>query len=158
MEKSAAQKRRSKWIVIGSIIALVGIIGIAVGVGVAVSQRNSSSSSSSSSPSSGSNGPTQTDPNDPSTFVKDPKLHKAFYGMAYTPEGSLLPECGNSLEAVIKDIQVLSQLTSRVRLYGADCNQTALVLEAIKQTKVDMQVYVVLRAWISEICKADWTM
>ncbi|KAJ3564840.1 hypothetical protein NP233_g8028 [Leucocoprinus birnbaumii] len=37
--------------------------------------------------------------------------------------------------------QLMSQLTGRIRLYGADCNQTALVLEAIKQTKVDMQVY-----------------
>jgi len=54
----------------------------------------------------------------------------------------------------------MSQLTTRVRLYGADCNQSALVvsisryrplgnrtnclsdqLEAIKQTKVDMKVY-----------------
>lgn len=26
-------------------------------------------------------------------------------------------------------------------MYGADCNQSALVLEAIKQTKVDMQVF-----------------
>jgi exo-beta-1,3-glucanase (GH17 family) len=33
------------------------------------------------------------------------------------------------------------RLPQRIRLYGADCNQSALVLEAIKQTKVDMQVY-----------------
>jgi len=35
----------------------------------------------------------------------------------------------------------MSQLTTRIRLYGADCNQSALVLEAIKQTKVNMTVY-----------------
>lgn len=54
----------------------------------------------------------------------------------------------------------MSQLTNRVRLYGADCNQSALVvgfslcrflrnsshaifhqLEAIKQTKVDMKAF-----------------
>lgn len=29
----------------------------------------------------------------------------------------------------------------RIRLYGADCNQSALVLEAIKQTKVNVSVY-----------------
>ena len=29
----------------------------------------------------------------------------------------------------------------RIRLYGADCNQSALVLEAIKQTKVNMTVW-----------------
>ncbi|KAG9218850.1 hypothetical protein CCMSSC00406_0001036 [Pleurotus cornucopiae] len=146
IEKNAARSRRSKLIVLASVIGLLGIIGIAVGVGVSVSQKNKSSTSSSSSSPGGSsnsdNTPKQTDPNDPSSFVKDSRFHKAFYGMAYTPEGSLLPDCGNSLDSVIKDIQILSQLTSRVRLYGADCNQTALVLEAIKQTKVDMQVYV----------------
>lgn len=34
---------------------------------------------------------------DPSVFTKDVRLHKSFYGMAYTPEGSMFPECGNSL-------------------------------------------------------------
>jgi exo-beta-1,3-glucanase (GH17 family) len=29
----------------------------------------------------------------------------------------------------------------RIRLYGADCNQSALVLDAIQQTKVNMTVY-----------------
>jgi exo-beta-1,3-glucanase (GH17 family) len=42
---------------------------------------------------------------------------------------------------VIQDIQIMSQLTKRIRLYGADCNQSALVLEAIKQTKVDVTVW-----------------
>jgi exo-beta-1,3-glucanase (GH17 family) len=32
-------------------------------------------------------------------------------------------------------------LFQRVRLYGADCNQSALVLDAIQQTKVNMSVY-----------------
>ena len=104
---------------IGSLVALVALIAIGVGVGVGVSKSNSNKNNSSSSSSqsggsdsdstsgSGSSGGTsQTDPNDPSSFTKDPDLHKAFYGIAYTPEGSLLPDCGNSLDAVIKDIQV----------------------------------------------------
>ncbi|EKM78091.1 hypothetical protein AGABI1DRAFT_42275 [Agaricus bisporus var. burnettii JB137-S8] len=78
---------------------------------------------------------------DPSVFDKDPNLHQSFYGLAYTPEGSQLPDCGNKLEDVIKDIQVMSQLTTRIRLYGGDCNQTALVLEAINRTKVNMTVW-----------------
>ena len=41
----------------------------------------------------------QTDPNDPSTFQLDSRLKKSFYGIAYTPEGSQLPDCGNSLGA-----------------------------------------------------------
>jgi exo-beta-1,3-glucanase (GH17 family) len=38
-------------------------------------------------------------------------------------------------------VQIMSQLTDTIRLYGADCNITALVLNAIKVTKVDMKVY-----------------
>ncbi|CAA7259638.1 unnamed protein product [Cyclocybe aegerita] len=151
LEKQQKQSRRSKWIVVGSVIALVVLIAVGVTVGVVVSNNNkekSGSSSSSSGSSSGSSGSSSgssggSSSNDPSVFDKDPNLHKSFYGMAYTPEGSL-PDygCSNSLAGTIKDIQILSQLTSRIRLYGADCNQTALVLEAIKQTKVDMQVFV----------------
>ncbi|KAF8812314.1 glycoside hydrolase family 17 protein [Phlegmacium glaucopus] len=158
LEKQRQRSRRSKYIVIGSIVGLLALIGIGVGVGVAVSKHNgvrtsggssSSSSSSSSSGSSGSSGSgtpgsnSTSSSNDPSVFTKDSRLHKSFYGIAYTPEGSL-PDygCSSTLQNVIIDMQLLSQLTSRIRLYGADCNQTALVLEAIKQTKIDMQVFV----------------
>ncbi|KAG6842030.1 hypothetical protein C0991_003556 [Blastosporella zonata] len=48
----------------------------------------------------------------------------------------------DATELALDLLQLISQLTTRVRLYGADCNQTALVLEAIKQTNVNMQVYV----------------
>ncbi|KAI0649474.1 glycoside hydrolase [Trametes meyenii] len=140
LEKEQARSRRSKWIVIGSLVAIIGVIAIGVGVGVTVAKNNKSSSKSSSS-SSSAGVVTQTNPNDPSTFTTDSRLKKSFYGIAYTPEGSQYPECGNSLADVITDIQLLSQLTDQIRLYGADCNQTALVLEAIKQTKVNMTVY-----------------
>lgn len=137
---------RSKLIVIGSIVALLGVIAVGVGVGVGVTQSNKSSSSSSKSnsgsnsnsgsKSGGSNG------GDPSKFDLDPNLKKSFYGIAYTPEGALMPNCGAQLEDVIRDVQLMSQLTTRIRLYGSDCNQTALVLEAIRQTKVDLKVFV----------------
>jgi exo-beta-1,3-glucanase (GH17 family) len=82
------------------------------------------------------------DPNDPSKFEKDSRLKNSFYGFAYTPLGALLPECGATQANVTEDIQLLSQLTTRIRLYGADCNQTALVLQAIQDTKVDLEVFV----------------
>ncbi|KAH9856667.1 glycoside hydrolase [Lenzites betulinus] len=144
LEKEQSRSRRSKWIVIGSLVAVIGLIAIGVGVGVTVAKNHKSSSSSSSSTSSASSAVgvvNQTDANDPSTFVRDDRLVQSFYGIAYTPEGSQLPDCGNSLTDVITDIQLLSQLTTQIRLYGADCNQTALVLEAINQTKVNMSVW-----------------
>ncbi|KAF7352567.1 Glycoside hydrolase family 17 protein [Mycena venus] len=144
-QEQKRQNQRSKWIVIASVAGVLALIaiGVGVGVGVAKSHKNSNtkSAAASSSNSNTSGVVQQTDPNDPSSFVKNPALKQSFYGMAYTPYGSQLPNCNNSLAEVITDIQLLSQLTKRIRLYGADCNQSALVLEAIKQTKVDMKVF-----------------
>ena len=39
----------------------------------------------------------QTDPNDPSTFVKDSRLKQVFYGLAYTPSGAIPPNCTSTL-------------------------------------------------------------
>jgi exo-beta-1,3-glucanase (GH17 family) len=49
--------------------------------------------------------------------------------------------CNQTLTDTIVDMQLLSQITTRIRLYGSDCNQTALVLEAIKQTKTNLKVF-----------------
>jgi hypothetical protein len=87
--------------VIGSAITLLGLIVIGVVVGVVVAHNvKKSPSSAAKTGSGGSNSPqvvNQTNPNDPSTFVKDSRLKQSFYGIAYTPEGSQLPQCGNSL-------------------------------------------------------------
>ncbi|KAH6915034.1 glucan 1,3 beta-glucosidase [Coprinopsis sp. MPI-PUGE-AT-0042] len=149
LEQTKARNNKARWLVIGSIVGLVVLIAIGVTVGVVVSKNNKSSSSSSSSSSSGDTKPgnstnpgSSVDLSDPSNFAKDDRLHKAFYGMAYTPHNALLDfGCANTLEQTIQDIQLLSQLTSRIRIYGSDCNQTAQVLEAIKQTKVEMEVF-----------------
>ena len=80
--------------VIGSLLAVLGLVAVGVGVGVTVSKNHKSSSNASSSSSSAVQ---QTDPNDPSTFKLDTRLKKSFWGIAYTPEGSQYPDCGNSL-------------------------------------------------------------
>jgi len=149
LEKQQSSSRKSRFIVIGSVVALVVLIAAGVVIGVVVSKHNSSSSSKKSASGDSSSGYAvgpygvvkQTDKNDPSTFIKDDALKQSFYGLAYTPDNSQLPNCGNSLDAVIEDIQLISQLTTRLRLYGADCNQSALVLEAIKQTKVNVTAW-----------------
>ncbi|TFK27782.1 glycoside hydrolase [Coprinopsis marcescibilis] len=136
--KEQQAKRRKKWLIVGLALTLIGLTIAGAVTGVLLTRNNAVPSSSTSS---GANVVKQSNPKDPSTFIKNPNLHQAFYGIAYTPENSQLPNCGNALGDVITDIQLLSQLTRRIRLYGADCNQTALVLEAIRQTKVDMQVW-----------------
>ena len=95
LEKQERSNSRAKKIVIGSIVAIVVIVAVAVGVGVGVSKSKSSSSSSNLS-SSGS-GSVQSNSDDPSDFTKNSSLVQSFYGIAYTPEGSQLPDCGNSL-------------------------------------------------------------
>jgi len=136
LEESRARRKRSQFVVIGSVIAIVGVIVVAVVVGVTLAKKNSQSSSSKHG-----NSAEGSNPNDPSSFPQNSNLFRSFYGLAYTPANSQYPACGNSLDAVIQDIQVMSQLTPRIHLYGADCNQSSLVLEAIQQTKVNMSVY-----------------
>jgi len=83
-------------------------------VSVANKNRSSTSSTSSTNGTSGNNTNTpvqQDDPNDPSTFKKDDRLKQSFYGLAYSPNGVIYPECGAALQDVIVDIQLMSQLT-----------------------------------------------
>ncbi|KAG0334716.1 hypothetical protein BG004_000292 [Podila humilis] len=93
--------------------------------------------------------PNPVKPTPPITeFTPDPNLRKAFYGVVYNPAKSLMPWCGATLQAVINDVILMSQITNRIRIYGMDCNQAALVFEAIKLLKVPMQV--VLTIWVDK--------
>ena len=93
---------------IGSIVGIIVIIGVAVGVGVGVSQSKSSSNKSADGSGSGSSGSGSgsgsSSSGDPSDFEKNPALKQSFYGIAYTPEGSQLPECGNSIGAYAQEL------------------------------------------------------
>ena len=80
------------------------VVGVAVGVTVSKDHHSSTSSNTSKGGSSSadnggsaSGAVNQTNPNDPSSFVPDPNLKHSFFGLAYTPSGSQLPNCGNSL-------------------------------------------------------------
>jgi exo-beta-1,3-glucanase (GH17 family) len=81
-------------------------------------------------------------------LLNNPALRQAFYGINYSPLNALYPNCGVTQRDVILDIAVLSQLTNRVRLYGTDCNQAALTLNAIQALEVDMTVS--LGVWVGE--------
>ena len=79
--------------VIGALVGVIALVAVGVAVGVTVAKNKSNNSSSSSSNS----GVVKSDPNDPSIFEKDDRLRQSFYALAYTPENSLFPYCGNSL-------------------------------------------------------------
>ncbi|KAL7418119.1 glycoside hydrolase superfamily [Mrakia frigida] len=71
----------------------------------------------------------------------NPALTRSFFGLAYSPDGVLLPYCGAEQSQVTDDIILLAQMTPRIRLYASDCNQTALVLQAIQDTNADLSVH-----------------
>ncbi|CDK29146.1 unnamed protein product [Kuraishia capsulata CBS 1993] len=74
------------------------------------------------------------------SLMSDERLHNTFYGMAYQPQGSLEPACGAKLRDVTLDLALLSMVTTRVRLYGMQCNQAHLVLQAIEDLGLNMTV------------------
>jgi len=138
LEKTQKSNKRSKYFVIGSALTLLALIIVGIVLGVVLSKKSGSGSSGSTGPVAA---PPGSNPNDPSNFTKNPALQQMFWGMAYTPVGAQLPNCGVTIKDVIVDIQLMSQLTTNIRLYGADCNQSSLVLDAIQQTKVNMNVW-----------------
>ncbi|KAL1739103.1 hypothetical protein HDZ31DRAFT_77844, partial [Schizophyllum fasciatum] len=98
-------KSRRCWVILAVALIVAGAVAGIV-AGVLVSRKHSSSSSASKLSSNSSS-------SDPSNFDKDENLHVSFYGIAYTPAGSQLDaNCGNSLDDVIKDVQLLSQITT----------------------------------------------
>ncbi|GJJ77772.1 hypothetical protein EMPS_10131 [Entomortierella parvispora] len=99
--------------------------------------------------------PNPSQPDDPRTplitnFPPDPNLHKSFYGLDYNPAKSLMPWCGMQLQDVINDVNLISQLTNRIRLYGMDCDQAALTFQAINLLKLNETMKVVLTVWVDQ--------
>jgi hypothetical protein len=134
-QKSRARRKRT---IIAMIIFL--ILGAVVGVTVyLVKFRNTGSSSGSDTGSSnGRNGFGATS----SDLKEDPKLKKIFDGMDYTPLNAQYPGCGCIQANITADIAILSQLTSKIRLYGTDCDQATMVLDAIQDLKVDVTLFI----------------
>lgn len=112
-----------------------------------LSTNSGSNSSSSNSPS---------DPNDPSNFAKNSAFHQSFYGMAYTPANSQIPNCGNSLGkyhffllCVLTVVNVLSlcllqllllRIYRYVSLYFLDwaCVRDLLLMVILEHVAIDL--------------------
>jgi hypothetical protein len=90
------------------LLIIAAIVGVAIGVPLSKKNHNKNLSANSGANGDNSNNnndgsgdnnkpPSTNNGLDPSVFPKDPNLQQAFYGIAYTPDGSQLPNCGNSL-------------------------------------------------------------
>ena len=138
-EKKSRAKR--KWIIIGIILLILAAAAAGVTVWL-VKFRNTGGSSSGSSGSSGSSNGRNGFGATASDLKTDSKLKKIFTGMDYTPLNAQYPACGSIQQNVTADVAILSQLTSKIRLYGTDCDQATQVLDAIQSLKVDLTVFV----------------
>jgi exo-beta-1,3-glucanase (GH17 family) len=150
-------RKRITWIV-GSVIVLICIGAIVGGIlGSTLGKKNSGHASD------GSNANAQSVQQDNKEgltiksaeiqkLMNNQALHKVFPGVDYTPLNTQYPNCMHlppSQNNITRDMAVLSQLTNAVRLYGTDCNQTEMVLEAINRLELtDMKVW--LGVWLGD--------
>lgn len=144
------QQKKSMWarwaMIIGSIVIVLAIVGGVVGAQVVKNRNQKSSGDLSSSSNSTSDANSVSNNNGQISVKPDSRLKHSFYGFAYTPNNAQYPACGATQDDVTQDIALLSQLTSRIRLYGMDCNISSMVLEAINQLNVNMTTY--LGVWV----------
>lgn len=83
-------------------------------------------------------------------LLKNPDLHKVFPGMDYTPLNTQYPDCMHnppSQNNITRDVAVLSQLTNKIRLYGTDCNQTQMLVHAVRQLEMTKDIKIWLGVW-----------
>ncbi|KAF9137417.1 hypothetical protein BGX30_010263 [Mortierella sp. GBA39] len=141
-KKRTSRKWRRTCCAVGLLVFVAIIAGIAIGF---VSRKNKVD---------GLAPPTSVDPEKPTTvpvitqFPPNPNLHKSFYGLDYNPAKTIMPWCGAGIQDVVNDINVISQLTNRVRLYGMDCGQADLTFQAINLLNLNSTMKVVLTVWV----------
>lgn len=102
-----------------SVITLIIVAGITLGVFFGIRDSKSGTTNvalSNDTINTSTAGVVQQLGSDPSQFSKDAKLKQSFYGIAYTMMDALYPDCNEGLPSVIEDMQILSQLTTRIRL------------------------------------------
>ncbi|KAL2062504.1 hypothetical protein VTL71DRAFT_6770 [Oculimacula yallundae] len=153
-KKSAASRKKRKWMILAGVVILILAIAGGVAGGVLGSQNGSSDSSTRQGTSASSDSQTNGDLNKDSAEIKkllgNSKLHKVFPGMDYTPMYTQYPDCLSypaSQNNVTRDMAILSQLTNVVRLYGTDCNQTEMVIHSIEQLGLKDKVKLWMGVW-----------
>lgn len=145
-ERRDQKAHRRKGLIIGIVIGVLALAGVIAGITVSQTRKHHDNSSALDSTAGGASNDNGTTTNGTSTgtasqYTKDPRLHQSFYGFAYTPTGAVPPYCGSTLDNVTAEVWIMSQLTTRLRLYSANCNTTALVLQAIEDLGVNMTIW-----------------
>ncbi|OWB83657.1 hydrolase activity protein [[Candida] boidinii] len=87
-------------------------------------------------------------------LMNNDNLHNVFHGISYAPRNVIEPMCGVNSRDVMLDLALLSQLTTRVRTYGTQCNQAEHVLNAIQDLNLNMSL--ALGVWIGPNDYSNW--
>ncbi|CZT23985.1 related to endo-beta-1,3-glucanase of the cell wall [Ramularia collo-cygni] len=149
LRKQSTRQKRLRWM-IGALVLFLVVGGIVGGVvGGILANRGGGGGSSPSAPGSSSGGDLTINSAEIKALMNNKDFHKVFPAVDYTPFHAQYPACdikngGPDQNNVTIDIALLSQLAPAVRLYGTDCNQTELVLEAI--SRLEMQD--TMKVWI----------
>lgn len=151
LAKQSSSAKRWRWAIIGG-VALVIAAGIGLGVyfGIFKNRSSSSSSGQSAQQDTNDNGDLNINSSEIKKLLNNPDLHKVFPGIDYTPINTQYPDCITnppSQNNVTRDIAVLSQLTSTIRLYGTDCNQTEMLIHAVNQLEMNDTIKIWLGVW-----------
>ncbi|KAF1988921.1 glycoside hydrolase family 17 protein [Aulographum hederae CBS 113979] len=147
--------KRLRWIV-GCIIAFIVLAAIAGGIaggilGSRAANKDKDASKGESAAQDDGRGDLDKDSAEIKKLLNNPNLHKVFPGMDYTPLNAQYPDCMHnppSQNNVTRDMAMLSQLTSAIRLYGTDCNQTEMVLHSIDRLGIKSDMKVWLGVWL----------
>ncbi|KAI6780555.1 glucan endo-beta-glucosidase-like protein [Emericellopsis cladophorae] len=146
-------KRKKSFIIFVLLFVIIGaIVGGVVGGMVANTdnKKDDANDGDSAKKDSEKNGVLDKNSQEIKDLMDNPELHRVFPGMDYTPINTQYPDCVHnppSQNNVTRDMAVLSQLTNRVRTYGTDCNQTAMVIEAINLLDLKDDVKIWMGVW-----------
>lgn len=149
LAREASRMKRRKFIVFGS-IGLIILLAIAGGViGVVLTLRNKAGSSANAADDNGGQPLTKDSPQI-QALLNNKDLHQVFPGIDYTPLNAQYPDCLQNPPTqnnITKDIAVISQLAPQIRLYGTDCNQTAMVYQAMQTLGLTHSMKLWLGVW-----------
>ncbi|KFA61796.1 hypothetical protein S40285_05596 [Stachybotrys chlorohalonatus IBT 40285] len=153
MEAAKKRKRRRIIILVVLFVIIAAIIGGLVG-GLLTTERPGGQSGGNDGQSAeddhNENGDLDAQSEEIRELMGNSDLHRVFPGMDYTPLNTQYPDCVHnppSQNNVTRDVAVLSQLTNKIRLYGTDCNQTEMVIHAIRQLDLEDEIKIWLGVW-----------
>ena len=150
-EEAAARKRKRLIFIVLGILVVIAVIVAGTVAGILTARKSSDSGLNNNNSAAADDATLLTSQSSEiKNLMNNKNLHRVFPGMDYTPFNAQYPDClvnPPSQNNVTRDMAVLSQLTNTIRLYGTDCNQTDMVLEAFNVLGIkDMKVW--LGVWL----------